>query len=157
MRRALTIAGLALLIGAASAQASVKVYEDSEAATLLGSVPKAKCKIGKENGDKYFTAAGASTNGALRLHVSINPGFWGGFHDQYSLYSGVTDLNFHVLYQGDDYSNVFPIPNTPPLRVGEIRFFDGGAKMAVGSYYGPRSDFMGGVKLAGKLLCHYPH
>jgi hypothetical protein len=135
----------------------VKVYDDSEAATLFGTVTNAKCKIGKENGDKYFTAKGISTDGDVRLHVNINPGFWGGFHDKYSLYSGVTDVNFHVLYQDEDYSNVYPIPNTPPLFVGEIRFFDGGGKLAVGSFYGPQSDFMGGVKLAGKLVCHYPH
>jgi hypothetical protein len=157
--RRITVAAVAagLLLGTTGgAHATVNVYDDSESATLLGQVRKAKCKLKRDQDGKYFVSRGESTNGDFDLTVNIRD--WQGFKQEYTFYLGVQDPNFFVSASYGVFSNVYEIPGTPPGAVGAggAEFRKGGKVLRLGVYLGPSSDLSRGVKFAGGIKCKYP-
>ena len=149
---------LVLLGGTGVARASLKIYESSEAATLLGEVKKGKCKVKKtSSGRRTFHGGGKSTNGAYTLGVDIY-GFKG-FKREYQVPFGVINPTVNVestAAGGPDYSNNYPFPGTPPPSAGAIAFGKGGAILGLGIYALPNPDYSQGVVLAGHMKCIYP-
>ena len=144
---------LLLLLGAGTAQASIKVYESSEAATLLGEFTKGKCKVK----GKHFHAGARSTNGVYTLDVDIY-GFKG-FKAEYQVPFGVINPTVDVegVSNGQDFTNNYPIPggHAPPSS-GAIAFSKGGARLGIGIYALPNSDYSQGVVVADHMKCIYP-
>jgi hypothetical protein len=145
-----------LLANTSMAHGAVKVYDDSESATLLGQVRKAKCKLKRDQDGKYFLARGESPNGDFSLDVNILD--WQGFKSDYTFYLGVQDPNFFVSASYGVFSNVFEIPGLPPGSVGAggAEFRKGGKILRLGAYLAPSSDLSSGVKFAGGMKCKYP-
>ena len=147
----------ALLLGATeAAYASVKIYDDSESATLLGQVRKATCKLKRDQDGKYFLARGETTKGDLGLTVNILD--WQGFREDYDFFLGVRDPNFFVSGSSGVFSNTFEIPGTPPgaIPAGGAEFRRGGEMLRFGVFLAPSSDLTSGVKFAGGMKCKYP-
>jgi hypothetical protein len=63
------VLGSWLLPGGAGA--AIKIYENSEAATYLGEVRKANCRVKQGATRKRFHAGARTTNGAYALDLTI--------------------------------------------------------------------------------------
>jgi hypothetical protein len=152
---AIAVTGL-LATTAADAPASVKIYDDSESATLLGKVRKAKCKLKRDRDGKFFIARGDTTNGNFSLDVNLLD--WQGFREKYKFFLGVVDPNFFVSGSSGLFSNTFEIPGTPPGAVpaGGAEFRRGGKILRFGVFLAPSSDLSSGIKFAGGMKCDYP-
>lgn len=139
----------------AAAVATVKVY-DSETAASLGEVRKAKCKLKRDADGRFFVAGSESTNGDFTLNVNVLD--WQGFKQDYTFYLGAQDPSFFLTASYGVFSNVYPIPGTPPGAVGAgaVSFRRDGKKLGIGAYLAPNEDFTRGVKFAGSLKCVYP-
>jgi len=161
-RRAAVVAIVALLgLAVAGSQASgaVHVYlshpNHGDDAKLVGKVPKSKCRVLGSGSHKRFVAHGSSTNNAIDLSVRIGPSAWQGFGHQYKLYSGDSETAFLGVIDVDAdydgyYTNAYAVPGFEGFPVGGIRFSDGGAKLHIGSYYGPnRANPKYGIVLSG--------
>jgi hypothetical protein len=154
-RRCLTaLAVLALFVLApASASGAIKIYQNSEAATYLGQVKKTKCKL--TNNGKHFYAEGRTTNGVYKFEVDIYD--FTNFGRTYNIPFGVINPTVNLEGAGQDYSNNYAFPGgNPPPSAGAIKFRKKGAKMGVGVYALPNSDYSQGVALAGAANCDYP-
>jgi hypothetical protein len=148
---------LILLGGAGVARASIKIYESSEAATLLGEVRKGKCKTKRTSNGKVFHGGGKATNGAYTLDVDIYD--FRGFKREYQVPFGVINPTVNVestAAGGPDFSNNYPFPGTPPPSAGAIAFGKRGAILGLGIYALPNPDYSQGVVLAGHMKCIYP-
>jgi hypothetical protein len=151
-------ASLALVaLGASVARASIKIYENSEAATFLGAVGKVRCKEKGSGGNRRFHASGRTTNGAYDLSVMIL-GFKG-FGKEYNVPYGQISTTVSVEGVGsnnDDFDNAFPFPGgQPPSGAGAVAFPPSGKKLGVGVYALPNSDYSRGVAVAGGAKCKY--
>lgn len=150
-------AAAALLLGAsAAAQATVKVYESSESAALLGKVRTAKCKLKRDRDGRFFIASGTSTNDDFILNLNILD--WHGFKREYKFYLGAADPNFFLSAPYGLFSNTYEIPGTPSgtLPAGGVEFRRGGKVVRLGVYLAPSSDLESGVVFAGGIKCRYP-
>jgi hypothetical protein len=148
---------LVLLLGAGTARAAVKIYQSDEAATFLGEIGKGKCKVKRTNAGRVFHGGGKTTNGAYTLDVDIYS--FKGFGPDYLVPYGVIDPTVSVEGVGNalDYSNNYPFPGgQPPGGAGGIAFGKGGARLGLGIYALPNSDYSQGVVLAGHMKCLYP-
>lgn len=148
---------LVLLLGTGVARASIKIYESSEAATLLGEVGKGKCKVKRTSSGRVFHGGGKTTNGAYTLDVDIYS--FKGFGPDYNVPYGVIDPTVDVEGVGNalDYSNNYPFPGgQPPGGAGAIAFGKRGARLGLGIYALPNADYSQGVVLAGHMKCLYP-
>jgi hypothetical protein len=150
--RVALITSLSLLVlGAGTAQASLKVYESSEAATLLGEFTKGRCKVK----GKHFHAGARSTNGVYTLDVDIY-GFKG-FKPDYNVPFGVINPTVSVESATQDFSNNYPFPGgQAPPGAGAIAFSKAGARLGIGIYALPNSDYSQGVVVADHMKCIYP-
>ena len=155
------ILAASLLIAAftsSAARAAINIYESSEAATLLGSVTKGKCKVKRtSSGRRIFHGGGKTTNGAYTLGVDIYD--FKGFKREYQVPFGVINPTVDVestAAGGPDYSNNYPFPGTPPPSSGAIAFGKRGAILGAGIYALPNPDYSRGVVLAGHMKCIYP-
>ncbi|MGZ5323974.1 MAG: hypothetical protein ACXWZ3_08045 [Solirubrobacterales bacterium] len=151
------IASIALIgvLAPSTAGAAVRIYRSSEDATFLGKVTRAKCKVKREG--RLFRAVGKTTNGAYKLDVFIL-GFQG-FGPDYNVPFGVLTPSVDVegVTNGEDFSNAYPFPGgMPPPSAGAIAFGRRGARLGVGVYALPNTDYSQGVVLAGALACQYP-
>jgi hypothetical protein len=143
------------MLGAGSAQASIKIYESSEAATLLGTVKKGKCKVKRTNAGRVFHGGGKTTNGVYTLGVDIYS--FRGFGPDYNVPFGVIDPTVNFESATQDFSNNYPFPGgQPPYSAGSIAFAKRGAILGLGIYALPNSDYSQGVVLAGHMKCNYP-
>lgn len=143
-----------LLIGLtpAGADAAIRIYENSEAATYLGKIKKARCKVVRDR--NHFHAAGKTTNGRYEFGVDIYD--FTNFRRDYLVPFGVINPTVDLEGAGQDYSNNYPFPGgQPPGSAGEIAFGKRGAKLGVGVYALPNADYSRGVALAGALDCIY--
>jgi hypothetical protein len=146
---------LLVLLGTGTAQAAIKIYESSEAATLLGEVRKGKCKVKRTSNGRIFHGGGKTTNGVFTLNVDIYS--FKGFGPDYNVPFGVIDPTVDVESASQDFSNNYAFPGgQPPGGAGAIAFTRGGAKLGVGVYALPNSDYSQGVVLAGHMKCIYP-
>jgi hypothetical protein len=153
--RVALLTSLLLLLGAGTAQASIKIYESSEAATLLGEVKKGKCKVKRTNAGRVFHAAARTTNGVYTLNVDIYS--FKGFGPDYNVPFGVIDPTVDVESATQDFSNNFAFPGgQPPPGAGAIAFAKRGAILGLGIYALPNSDYSQGVVLAEHMKCIYP-
>lgn len=150
----LAVVAVSLLPAVASAE--IKIY-DSDGAALLGEIEKGKCKVSGGKGNKDFFADGRSTNGTYTLDVNIIQA-WKGFGRDYSLFYGAEDPNFFLIGPGGPYSNVYPIPGTPPGAVGGggIHFARDGKKLRIGFAPAYDSHLNSGLVFAGSMRCKYP-
>ena len=148
---------LIIAFSSSIANAAIKIYENSEAATFLGEVRKAKCKVKGSGGNRRFHAAGRTTNGAFTLNVMIL-GFRG-FGKEYNVPYGqiATTVDLEGVGSSADFSNAYPFPGgQPPGGAGAIAFPPSGKKFGLGVYALPNSDYSQGVALAGAAKCRYP-
>ncbi|HSD23110.1 MAG TPA: hypothetical protein VLB79_02155 [Solirubrobacterales bacterium] len=156
--RLVLIASLLLvLLGAGSARAAIRIYENSEAATYLGEVRKAKCKVKGSGANRRFHAGARTTNGAYTLDVTIL-GFRG-FGKEYNVPYGQisTTVDLEGVGSPVDYSNAYPFPGgQPPGGAGAVAFPPSGKKFGLGVYALPNQDYSQGVALAGGAKCRYP-
>jgi hypothetical protein len=144
-------------VAAGTAQAAIKVYESSEAATFLGEVRKAKCKVKRKSSGKVFRAGARTTNGAYTLDIAILD--FKGFGKEYNVAYGQisTTVDFEATNSSADFSNAYPFPGgQPPNSAGTVAFHRGGDKVGVGVYALPNADYSQGVVLAGGMKCAYP-
>jgi hypothetical protein len=157
-------AGVAMLVSLVlvclaptAASAAIKIYQSSEAATYLGEVRRAKCKVRRLGNGRSFHAGARTTNGAYTLDVSLFN--FRGFNRTYNVQYGVLSatVSLEGVSNGADYDNVFPFPGgQPPGSAGSIRFARDGAKLGLGIYALPNQDYSQGVVLAGGMKCDYP-
>ena len=158
MRRLVPIAALvAFLLAAGTANAAIQIYESSEAATLLGEVQKANCKVKGKAGNRRFHAGARTTNGAYTLDVTILD--FKGFGKQYNVPYGqiATTVDVEGTSSSADFSNAYPFPGgQPPSGAGAIAFPPSGKRVALGVYALPNLDYSQGVALAGGARCRYP-
>jgi hypothetical protein len=139
------------------AQAAIKIYENSEAATFLGEVRKANCKVKGSGANRRFHAGARTTNGAFTLDVTIL-GFRG-FGKEYNVPYGQisTTVDLEGVNSSADFSNAFPFPGgQPPGGAGAIAFPPSGKKFGLGVYALPNQDYSQGVAMAGAAKCRYP-
>src|SRR3954447_19088226 len=144
-------------VGAGTAQAAIKIYESSEAATFLGQVRKAKFKVKRKSSGKVFHAGARTTNGAYTLDITILD--FKGFGKEYNVPFGQisTDVGLEGVNSTADFDNAYPFPGgQPPNSAGTVAFRRGGDKVGVGVYALPNQDYSQGVVLAGAMKCAYP-
>jgi hypothetical protein len=150
------VLGLVLVaVAPGRAGASIEIH-NSDATSLLGQIEKGKCSI-EGRRDKVFGARGKSTDGAFELFVSVNQ--WRGFRSTYPLFFGAEQpANFALTGPGGPYSNLNPIPGTPPGVVGggAIAFEKKGKLMSLGFVPAPNQDFSQAVTITGAMKCKYP-
>jgi len=155
MRRLVPVSALiAVLLCAGSANAAIKIYENSEAATYLGEVQKANCKVKGSGANRRFHAGGRTTNGAYTLDVTIL-GFRG-FGREYNVPYGQigTTVDLEGIGSSADFSNAYPFPGgQPPGGAGAIAFPPSGKRVGLGVYALPNADYSQGVALAGGAKC----
>ncbi|MGH2963028.1 MAG: hypothetical protein ACRDL3_12670 [Solirubrobacterales bacterium] len=155
---ALVLAVAVLAATPASAGAAIEIHPATgETGTPLGTIKKGKCRLEGPKGDKVLADKGKSTDRAFELIVSINQ--WEGFRDTYQLFFGSEQpANFALVGPGGPYSNLNPIPGTPPGVVagGAIAFEKKGKRMSFGFFGAPNQDFSQGVSITGAMKCKYP-
>jgi hypothetical protein len=148
---------LAFLALTASASATVKVL-DQDGGTV-DTFTKGECRVfGKGNGQRFFAVL-KSEQKLFSMTVFIDEGTWKGFGRDYALSYGVDDPAYFLRRRTDDelFSNVYPIPGTPPGAVGAggIHFNGSGKRMGIGAYAASNKAFTDGYSFAGGVRCRY--
>jgi hypothetical protein len=149
------VACIAVLALATTAHAEITIV-DAEG-NPVSAIKKGKCAVTGKKGKKEFVARGESPEG-WELDVYILNETWGGVKDDYTLYFGLRDPGFDLFGpDGENYSNQFPIPGTPPGVVagGAIKFARDAKKLSIGFFSAPNREFTRGFGFAGAMKCKY--
>lgn len=145
---------LVTALAPSAAGAAIEIRGSDEQAALLGTIKKGKCGLKGKKANRRFRAVAKSTDGAYELSVVVSE--WHGYRRSYSFFYGASEPgSFYLRGPDDDYSNLFPIPGTPPGVVGGggIAFGNKGRRMSLGFAPAGNRDFSRGVVIAGAMKC----
>ncbi len=141
----------AIVLAAAPADGAIKIYESSEAASLLGKIKSGSCRVRGQGGDRYFRASAKSTDRSYDLEVTILQ--WRGYREEYTLRYGTNKPGvFYLDGPGGPFSNIFA-DTAPGVSAGGLGFARQGRKMSVGFLPAPNDSNRRGVVLAGTMNC----
>lgn len=152
----LTIVASAALVAPAGAEVQILDQDSAK----VDAFKTGQCRLfGKGSGQRFFAVL-KSEQKKFSMTVFIDEGTWKGFHTDYTLLYGVDDPAFFLRRRADDelFSNVFPIPGTPPGAVGGggIDFSGTGKRMGIGFAPASNKSYTEGYVFAGTVKCKYP-
>jgi hypothetical protein len=157
IRRVTLLLVVAAAVLAAPAGAEVRVL-DADSNTV-DSFKTGDCRTFGKGADQRFFASLKSEGKLFSMTVFIDEGTWKGFGEDYALSYGSEDPAYFLRRRADDelFSNVFPVPGTPPgvLGAGAIKFNGSGKRMGIGAYAASNKSFTDGYSFAGVVKCKY--
>jgi hypothetical protein len=159
VRRAVAgVGALAVALFAPTAAASIQIL-DSETVAPLEEFDNASCRVTKGNAHSRFVAFSLPANDLYVLDVFIAKSAWEGFGHTYDLVYGDTAVIAQVFGPGpgENYSNEYGIPGTPPgfVGAGAVKISKNGKRFSVGAFGLPDRTFTKGVTVTGAARCKY--